>query len=164
MDRNQTALLELPMLLDPDPSCPVSRKELWAERDLFSAIRYLIKESEALGGISVHFFHDSVQPDLSPSRRLGILCIAREALLNAAQHSKTRRVLLSLCRRGRTLELSIEDNGIGFDVERRLKRRGTSVTGLRIMEERASQAGGTLSIQSFVRGGTRVTAKLPLPS
>lgn len=162
MDRNQAAALELPMLLEPDPSCPLSRKDLWVERDLFSSLRSLIKESETLGGITIHFFHDSVPPDLSASRRLAILCIAREALSNIVRYARTKRVLLSLCRRGKVIELSIEDNGIGFDVERRRKRKGASSNGLQIMEERAAEVGGMLSIQSFVRGGTRVTAKLPL--
>lgn len=161
MDHNQAAALELPMLLEPDPSCPLSRKDLWVERDLFSALRSLIKESETLGGITIHFFHDSVPPDLSATRRLAILCIAREALSNIVRYARTKRVLFSLCRRGKMIELSIEDNGIGFDVERR-KRRGAPSNGLQIMELRAAEVGGMLSIQSFVKGGTRVIAKLPL--
>jgi two-component system, NarL family, sensor histidine kinase LiaS len=161
MNPHQAAALELPMLIDPDPSCPLSRKELWAERDLLSALRRLIKESETLGGITVHFFHDRVPSDLSSARRLAILCIVREALANAVKHAKTKRVLLSLCRRGKTIELAIDDNGIGFDVERR-RKSCTPANGLLIMEERASEAGGRLSIQSFVRGGTRVMAKIPL--
>ncbi len=161
MDRNQAAALELPMLIDPDPSCPLSRKELWAERDLLSAVRNLIKESEIEGGITIHLFHDRMPPDLTSARRLAILCIVREALVNVVRHARTKRALLSLCRRGRMLEISIEDNGIGFDVERR-KRSGTSTNGLLIMEERATELGGRLSIQSFVRGGTRVMAKIPL--
>ena len=59
------------------------------------------------------------------------------------------------------LRLTVTDNGIGFDVERR-RRSGTSTTGLLIMEERATELGGRLSILSFVRGGTRVMAKIPL--
>jgi signal transduction histidine kinase len=161
MNCKQSAALELQMSVDLDPSCPVFTGELWGEGDLLAGIRSLIKESETQGGVTIHLFHDRVPSGLSSARRLAVLCIVREALTNAVRHAKTKRVLVTLCRRGRVIELSIEDNGIGFDVERR-RRSSTPTNGLLVMEERAARAGGRLSIRSFVRGGTTVIAKIPL--
>jgi signal transduction histidine kinase len=61
------------------------------------------------------------------------------------------------------LVLSVEDDGVGFDVQAALQRasQGGSL-GLLSMQDRAEQLGGRLIIRSKPGEGTEVQARLPL--
>ncbi len=82
--------------------------------------------------------------------------IAQQALTNVRQHAsaKTARVALVCTKRNTTL--TIEDNGVGFNVRRVPADRH----GIEGMRERAGLAGGTLRITSGKKG-TRVVVKIP---
>ena len=86
--------------------------------------------------------------------------IVQEAFNNIARHSKGDHVHLSLISNHNRVELTIQDNGRGFDPEevRKRYRRGM---GLSSMKERAELSGGTLSIQSAEGKGTTLTFKWP---
>lgn len=87
-----------------------------------------------------------------------IFRIAQEALTNVTRHAGAATVTVDLRADGGRVELSIRDDGQGFDVEatRERSRQGGSF-GLLGMEERAMLAGGTLRIQSGP-SGTEVRA------
>jgi two-component system NarL family sensor kinase len=82
--------------------------------------------------------------------------IAQQALTNVRLHAsaKTARVALVCTKRNTTL--TIEDDGVGFDVRRVPADRH----GIEGMHERAGLAGGTLRITSGKKG-TRVVVKIP---
>ncbi len=86
-----------------------------------------------------------------------------EALANVAKHAPKASAVVKLFEEpvdGRTvLNLVIGDDGQGFDADR---RRGS--TGLTNMADRVSSVGGTLTIQSTRREGTKVHAAVPLTS
>jgi PAS domain S-box-containing protein len=90
--------------------------------------------------------------------------VAQEALTNVARHSRAQHVWLSLCRGRGGLELSVRDDGIGFDVEsaRERARAGASM-GLLGMQERVSLLGGDLEIRRLSGGGAEVWARFLLP-
>ena len=83
------------------------------------------------------------------SLKIVIFRIMQEALNNIAKHSQADLVRLSLEKAGNGLQLTIRDNGVGFDVERVLSgtqfRRGLGLAG---MKERAELSGGRFSIES----------------
>jgi PAS domain S-box-containing protein len=89
--------------------------------------------------------------------------IAQEALNNIAKHSKAFLVLLSLRKENNTIELTIQDNGIGFDLEATLSvesyKRGL---GLSSMRERVELSGGTFFMESVQGKGTRIEASWAL--
>jgi signal transduction histidine kinase len=68
-------------------------------------------------------------------------------------------VKVSLKRRGDWLELSVADDGRGFDQS--ASRRGEGL-GLVSMDERARLAGGTMSIDTAAGRGTKVTVWVPV--
>ncbi len=55
------------------------------------------------------------------------------------------------------LRLQVSDNGIGFDLQ-----QDHGGLGLKSMQERASQMGAQLNIQSAPRAGTKITVEVPL--
>jgi len=96
---------------------------------------------------------------LSQDAKTALYRIAQESLTNIARHSGARHVTLRLFghRRGGTLR--IQDDGCGIDPTRP-QRSGIGI-GLRNMQERIEQLGGTLRIQSSA-SGTMIEANVPL--
>jgi two-component system, NarL family, sensor kinase len=98
---------------------------------------------------------------LQPSAEVGLLRIVQEALSNAARHSGARRVDVTVGRRDGALELSVSDDGTGFDSDTAPQPGSFGLVG---MGERARLAGGTLEVSTAPGQGTRVTVRLPLGS
>ncbi|MGC1404601.1 MAG: ASKHA domain-containing protein [Thermodesulfobacteriota bacterium] len=95
------------------------------------------------------------EEDLTDSLKTPIFRIAQEALNNIAKHSRAGRVCLSLRKEGDKIELAIQDNGTGFDVDKVVKGFGLST-----MRERAELSGGTFAIESGEEG-TIIRASWP---
>jgi signal transduction histidine kinase len=85
--------------------------------------------------------------------------VLQEAINNVAKHGKADLVRVSLKGTGSTIELVIQDNGRGFDVEHvRSAQPSMGSVGLASMRERTELSGGSFSIDSIKGGGTTVRA------
>ena len=82
--------------------------------------------------------------------------VTQESLANVARHSRAQRVDISLMYNGGTLQLSVADDGCGFDMD--LKGHGL---GLRSMRERIGSIHGTVQFQSAPGQGTRIIVQVP---
>lgn len=84
--------------------------------------------------------------------------IGQEALRNGVVHGKAQRFVVSLTRRGEVIELTVTDDGSGFDLE---AVRGDASNGLGLvsMEERAHAIGAEVHIVSGPRQGTTVRVR-----
>ncbi len=82
--------------------------------------------------------------------------IAREATHNAVKHAQASRIDIRLAAND-DFKMTIEDNGIGFDVS---QRHGYT-NGLRIMRFRVASVGGELQIDSSRKNGTRISVTIP---
>lgn len=82
--------------------------------------------------------------------------VTQESLTNIAKHAQARHVAVTLTRHLDELQLTVEDDGIGFDVG-----QTGGGWGLRGMAERARSAGGLLQVESSAQGGTTVLVRLP---
>jgi two-component system, NarL family, sensor kinase len=91
--------------------------------------------------------------------------ILQEALRNVEEHSRARHVTVRLRKQGAFIHLTIQDDGIGFDTDRRPgRRKGNGGLGLLSMRERAAYVGGTLEVKSVRRAGTEIEVRVPLAS
>jgi PAS domain S-box-containing protein len=86
-----------------------------------------------------------------------IFRIFQEILTNISRHSYATKVLISFKYENSTLRLRIEDNGIGFDVNKISKVNSFGLLG---MSERALSIGGNLSVESIPDIGTTVILTL----
>ncbi|AOV08964.1 sensor histidine kinase [Sporosarcina ureilytica] len=86
--------------------------------------------------------------------------VCQEAVFNAVKYAGTDLIAVSLFEQEGNLELHVEDEGIGFDINEG-HSKGTGL-GLYGMRERAELVGGRLIIQSKVEEGTRICLKVPL--
>ncbi len=99
------------------------------------------------------------ESDLSPELKTVIYRVTQEAMNNIAKHSKANLVRLYLNRKENKIELTVRDNGIGFDLEQVIDREGsTRGLGLTSMRERIQLSGGSSVIESTAGQGTTVTA------
>ena len=92
---------------------------------------------------------------ISEIQKVSIFRIFQEALNNIAKYSQADRVTLEVTTEENAINLSIEDNGIGFQPDEEQLSNGF---GLCSMKERAKLSGGILSIHSFPGNGTLIKA------
>jgi NarL family two-component system sensor histidine kinase LiaS len=83
--------------------------------------------------------------------------IAQEALSNALRHSKAANMLIKLYKLEQNIHLVIQDDGIGFVVNKR--KQGSY--GLLTMEERVIELGGQFRIISELEEGTAIYVTIP---
>lgn len=89
---------------------------------------------------------------LSLEQRRNLLLVAREALNNVVKHSAASEVRIAVQRREGSLELSIQDNGSGFDSS--VVRPGAM--GLTGMRRRIESLGGNFHLESAPGAGARI--------
>lgn len=111
--------------------------------------------------IEVRFLANGLKRRLPPELELVLYRVAQEALTNVAKHARARRVTVELERDGLWVRLAVEDDGIGFNVEKAMtsKERGLGLFG---MQERLALVGGKFHIESRPRKGTKLVAEVPL--
>ena len=85
--------------------------------------------------------------------------IAQEALRNVAKHAEARHVGVALDRTADGVELSIADDGNGFDLAA-TRGQGAGL-GLVSIDERVRLLGGSVHVETQPRGGTRVRVRIP---
>jgi len=86
--------------------------------------------------------------------------LVQECFNNIAKHSSATTVNIHLSSTDHSVELRVEDNGVGFKVEEALERRNSF--GLSGMMERVALLGGAFDVQSFPNKGTRIKVQLPI--
>ncbi|MGC8491410.1 MAG: cache domain-containing protein [Syntrophobacteraceae bacterium] len=105
------------------------------------------------------------EQDIPEELKIVIFRIVQEAFNNIAKYSGAEFVEFSLLKRNGFMELIIEDNGDGFDLEAVLSKiRERQGLGLTSMKERAELSGGAFTIRSVPGTGTRLGARWPLPA
>lgn len=92
----------------------------------------------------------------SESRR-HVLLILKEAIRNACQHGRPQNVSLTVRRRMSGIEITLEDDGAGFEPE-----PAADGQGLLSMNRRALELGATMKIDSTPGVGTRIRLDIPL--
>jgi NarL family two-component system sensor histidine kinase LiaS len=90
---------------------------------------------------------------LSSQTEQALLRIAQEALSNAARHADASAITLELTPQDQSVTLTITDNGQGFEPTSDKTQHGL---GLRSMQERVQELGGSIVVESAPGQGTRV--------
>ena len=89
--------------------------------------------------------------------------ILQDALENVENHARAHHVTVGLRRLGAFVQLAVNDDGVGFELEHPpAGRMGKGGLGLLGMRERAAFVGGTLKIKSIRRGGTSIEVRVPV--
>jgi signal transduction histidine kinase len=126
---------------------------------LVPAVAALCKEFTANQGIRVDFTSTEIPRSVHPDTALCVFRIVQEGLRNLKRHSGAEQAKVDLKMTGERLEVTLRDEGYGFDLQALHKNEGL---GIRSMEERARSLGGKFEIHSESGKGTTLKARLPL--
>ncbi|AXI42261.1 cache domain-containing protein [Sulfitobacter sp. SK011] len=123
------------------------------------AIKTLAEEFQTRTGITCHFDTVVFRNRLDNDAKIALYRIAQEALTNIERHSGATKVQIDLRGHTRGATLKISDNGNGLAGRKPATNPGL---GLRNMQERMEQLGGTLRLSDVLGGGTAIEATVPL--
>ncbi|MGW2962097.1 GAF domain-containing sensor histidine kinase [Streptomyces sp. NPDC001220] len=128
------------------------------EDGLVATLRTQIQVLDRAHAARVTFAASGVRA-LPAAQEEALLRVAQEALHNALRHSGAEHVDVTVNRRGGGAVLRVTDDGSGFDPH--LTRSAGRHLGLVSMRDRASGAGGTLTVESAPGKGTTIEMEVP---
>ncbi len=133
------------------------------ELGLEAAVQALTEQIEERYGIPCRFADDARPKPLTGDSSVVLYHVIRELLFNVIKHSGARSAGVEIRAAQRRIEISVEDDGVGFDATGFGETFGASGGfGLFSIRERLHHLGGSLSIHSTAGQGTRVEVAAPL--
>lgn len=111
-------------------------------------------------GIAVRFHQKGIERRFTPGLEIAVYRMVQEALTNVARYAQVTEVFVHIRANSTALDIQIEDEGIGFDLDDVLSRQASN--GLSSMLERTRLLGGDLIIDSTIGQGCCISAHLPL--
>ncbi len=122
---------------------------------LIATLEIMTDEFTEQSRIPVHRTLEAVP--LSPTSELMVYRLVQEAFTNITKYARASQVWVSLAHHDGRIEVSVRDDGVGFDPA----ARRTSAHGLLGMRFRVEAEGGTLAVISKPLQGTLIRVTLP---
>ncbi len=122
----------------------------------------LAEEIERQSGIRIEVHSREMAERFSPEKELAIYRIIQEVSNQCSKTFRGHEVFVTLICRGDTIQLSVEDDGKGFDYDEFDKDSFLQHLGISIMGERALQFSGKFRIESKPGKGTLVIVEIPV--
>ena len=132
------------------------RPSMLDDLGLAPALRWQARETARQFGVRVDVATDEACNELPEELRTCTYRVVQEGLLNAARHARAKLVRIHVRKANRSLFLTIQDDGCGFDAH----ERGLGLLGI---QERIANLGGAFKIDSQPGRGTLLAASLPAP-
>lgn len=139
---------------------PMSLDDLGLNQTIHELVKSITQDHDLIINLKLKPVKDEIEPII----QVAVFRIVQEILNNVKKHSKAKNVEIKLDYGLKYLMLVVNDDGIGFDVEKTLdevKKRGESFGLLGIME-RVKQLQGDIHIESKRGIGTTFKIKLPV--
>ena len=128
---------------------------------LVSAARSFCEELAERSKVEIEFRHSGVTQSVPKDVSLCLFRVLQESLQNAVKYSGVRHFTAVLTGTPETIELTVQDAGIGFEEEKASGRKGL---GLISMRERINLVHGDFSLKSKPGIGTTIYARVPFKS
>ncbi len=130
---------------------------------LVAAARWQAEEYLGRAGIKARFETKGRAKKLEPQMETALFRIIQEATTNIVKHAKATRATVRVEFTRESIFLEIEDNGKGISYpEGQFDKGPMKGFGFVSMRERAEILGGTFSVESQTRQGTRILVEVPL--
>ena len=123
---------------------------------LVTNIKQLIEDIQLSGSLQIKFTHYQENDMLSPGKKVTIFRILQEQMKNILKYSNASQVEILLQCRDKYAELTVIDNGVGFDPQK--TRKGV---GLSSIYERARFYNGKMDINSSPGKGCKLVVGIP---
>ena len=140
-----------------------ARSATTVEKGFITALEKDITNFEEQTGlkVKVEIPTEFTGDELEPNVRINILNIVKEALNNVRKHAEADNVGISFSLTQEQLCATIEDDGKGFEFDKYDKCTKNKY-GLNIMQERASEIGAQIDIESAEGKGSRIAMRIPM--
>jgi PAS domain S-box-containing protein len=114
-------------------------------------------------GIATEFYDDGLPKPLNENLKTMLFRNVRELLNNCIKHAKAGKIMVGLRRINDSIEVTVEDNGVGFDPAQVRTKTGKKATyGLFSIRENIENAGGYFEIESKSGAGCKTIMTVPL--
>jgi signal transduction histidine kinase len=114
-------------------------------------------------GVALQMDFSALDERLPAEAELALYRIIQKALNNVERHARARHATVQLTKPNGFIQLTIKDDGIGFDPDPPAIGNEKEGLGLHRMRERATSMGGVLRVNSSPRTGTEIEVRIPLP-
>ena len=132
------------------------RPSTLAHLGLVATLEIQAREFAERSGLEVHCALAPVS--LTPVAELVVYRVVQEAITNISKYAEASQVWLGLTEQDGEVEVTVRDNGVGFDTH----ARTSSAYGLLGMHFRVQAEGGTVAVVSAPGAGTSICVRLPL--
>lgn len=126
---------------------------------LQAALEWLVRDLSRRYGLTVDLAVEGSLDAVVDPHRTCVYRVVQEALTNCVRHARATHVAVKVRARHGHLRASVTDDGIGVSPENRARGLG-----LRGIEERAKELGGTVEISDADPRGTVLVLDLTLPA
>lgn len=143
------------------------RPSLLDDFGLIPTLEWYVDRQAKSAPFQLSFHTNAPEMRLPPVIETNCFRVVQAALTNIVRHAQASRVkvTLNLIPDSQELELSVLDDGLGFNVTAALKRaRHGQSLGLLGMQERIQLIGGQIAIQSRPGRGTEIRVRVPIPT
>lgn len=123
---------------------------------VLSDIQHSVKSRGVACDVEIHHLDESI---LGEQKAVMIYRIVQEVVNNAMKHANASHLLIQLIGHENGLNVMIEDNGKGFDINSLIGGKGM---GLKSIESRVKYLEGTLNIDSAPSQGTTINIEIPI--
>lgn len=154
VDLAQTALAEVRRM------SRALRPSVLDDLGLEAALRWLIRTTSESSGLDIELIWKEPDVELDKQTETLVFRIVQEALTNTVKHAGASRARVVVESGDRLLQVSISDNGVGFDADEVLSASDRGF-GARGMRDRAELFGGKLHVESEPGAGTSLLLELP---
>jgi two-component system, NarL family, sensor kinase len=129
-----------------------------ADFGLKGALEDLRKTLEVPGQLDVEMSFFGLEERLDRRVELTTYRIVQECVSNALKHARARSLSIQVMRSNDSVNLIVEDDGVGFD-----PAQTSNGMGLGNMQRRATEVGGTVVVDAKPGRGTSISVDIPLP-
>lgn len=131
------------------------------EQPFHDSLAAMARDTAQLHGVRVQLTLEPV-PHSDPGVRYELLAATREAIINAAVHSGSERVSVTLTDHGEEAEIVVRDEGSGFALDSLPEREREGHFGVRGYSERLAAIGGRAEVRTELGRGTSVRMVAPV--
>jgi signal transduction histidine kinase len=135
------------------------RPSMLDDLGLGAALDWYVRDASRRSGVDVDLTIDGNIDTLPDRHQTCVYRVIQEAITNALRHARPNSIAVTVASNGSALEITIADDGAGFDSRQR--REGL---GLRGIDERVKELDGVMTVTTAPRLGTTLTMRLPLPA
>ena len=124
-----------------------------------AAIEWLVKEFSTRMDVPVNYRNDFDDSQINSFVSIGIFRILQESLTNIAKHAKAKAVEISVNQQEEFIQLSIKDDGAGFNADQKQANPAFGLMGIR---ERTDMLKGKFTLKSRPGKGTEINVSIPV--